>query len=129
MTEPTQHQRGSRTEGGKRQFCCECKLSVSTYRTFPVGAGRVHVCDRCWPESKWNTAAATAAVRRRGEETMAAKLRERGWTCLPPEGTDNTQGSHYGASDEPGLLDHLSAPPAKHVCGWRCPLPCPDAAP
>lgn len=37
-----------------------------------------------------NTAAATAAVRRRGEETMAAKLRARGWKCTPPESTDNT---------------------------------------
>lgn len=32
-----------------------------------------------------NTAAATAAVRRRGQETMAAKLREAGWLVVPPE--------------------------------------------
>ncbi len=31
------------------------------------------------------TAAATAAVRRRGQETMARKLREAGWLCFPPE--------------------------------------------
>lgn len=43
---------------------------------------------------KPNTAAATAAVRRRGQETMAAKLREVGWTCTPPE----QQESHYGVA-------------------------------
>jgi hypothetical protein len=32
-----------------------------------------------------NTAAATAAVRRRGQETMAAKLRQAGWVVTPPE--------------------------------------------
>lgn len=32
-----------------------------------------------------NTAAATAAVRRRGQETMAAKLRAAGWIVIPPE--------------------------------------------
>lgn len=32
-----------------------------------------------------NTTAATAAVRRRGQETMAAKLREAGWMCLSAE--------------------------------------------
>lgn len=32
-----------------------------------------------------NTAAATAAVVRRGLETMAAKLRAAGWTVIPPE--------------------------------------------
>lgn len=32
-----------------------------------------------------NTAAATAAVRRRGQETAAAKLREAGWVVIPPE--------------------------------------------
>jgi hypothetical protein len=32
-----------------------------------------------------NTVAATAAVRRRGQETMAAKLREAGWLVVPPE--------------------------------------------
>lgn len=32
-----------------------------------------------------NTAAATEAVRRRGQETMAAKLREAGWVALSPE--------------------------------------------
>ncbi len=32
-----------------------------------------------------NTAAATEAVRRRGQETMAARLREAGWTVIPPE--------------------------------------------
>lgn len=32
-----------------------------------------------------NTAAATAAVRRRGQETMAAKLRRAGWVVTPPE--------------------------------------------
>lgn len=32
-----------------------------------------------------NTAAATAAVRRRGQETMAAKLRAAGWVVVPPE--------------------------------------------
>ena len=40
-----------------------------------------------------NTAAATAAVRRRGQETMAAKLRAAGWTCTPPE-----QPHHYDAT-------------------------------
>jgi hypothetical protein len=34
---------------------------------------------------KPNTAAATAAVRRRGQETMAEKLRAAGWTVIPPE--------------------------------------------
>lgn len=32
-----------------------------------------------------NTAAATAAVRRRGDETAAARLRENGWLVVPPE--------------------------------------------
>jgi hypothetical protein len=32
-----------------------------------------------------NTAAATEAVRRRGQESMAAKLREAGWLVVPPE--------------------------------------------
>lgn len=32
-----------------------------------------------------NTAAATAAVRRRGDETAAARLRDHGWLTLPPE--------------------------------------------
>lgn len=31
-----------------------------------------------------NTAPATAALIRRGQETMAAKLREAGWTVTPP---------------------------------------------
>lgn len=35
-----------------------------------------------------NTAAATAAVVRRGQETMAAKLRAAGWTVIPPEDAD-----------------------------------------
>jgi hypothetical protein len=34
---------------------------------------------------KPNTAAATAAVRRRGDETAAARLRDHGWLVLPPE--------------------------------------------
>lgn len=34
-----------------------------------------------------NTAAATAAVVRRGQETMAAKLRAAGWTVIPPADT------------------------------------------
>jgi hypothetical protein len=34
-----------------------------------------------------NTAAATEAVRRRGQETMARKLREAGWAVTPPEET------------------------------------------
>lgn len=32
-----------------------------------------------------NTAAATEAVRRRGQETMAAKLRAAGWVVIAPE--------------------------------------------
>jgi len=32
-----------------------------------------------------NTAAATAAVRRRGDETAADRLREHGWLVIPPE--------------------------------------------
>lgn len=32
-----------------------------------------------------NTAAATAAVRRRGDETAAARLRAHGWIVIPPE--------------------------------------------
>lgn len=32
-----------------------------------------------------NTAAATAAVRRRGDETAAARLRRHGWLVVPPE--------------------------------------------
>jgi hypothetical protein len=32
-----------------------------------------------------NTAAATAAVRRRGDETAARRLREHGWLVMPPE--------------------------------------------
>jgi hypothetical protein len=31
-----------------------------------------------------NTAAATAAVRRRGDETAAARLRAHGWFAVPP---------------------------------------------
>lgn len=37
---------------------------------------------------KPNTAAATAAVVRRGQETAAAKLREAGWLVVPPEEVD-----------------------------------------
>lgn len=32
-----------------------------------------------------NTAAATAAVLRRGDETAAARLRRHGWLPIPPE--------------------------------------------
>lgn len=32
-----------------------------------------------------NTAAATAAVLRRGDETAAARLRSHGWIVVPPE--------------------------------------------
>lgn len=32
-----------------------------------------------------NTAAATAAVRRRGDETAANRLRAHGWLVVPPE--------------------------------------------
>jgi 3-methyladenine DNA glycosylase Tag len=38
-----------------------------------------------------NTAAATAAVRRRGQETMARRLREAGWLVVPPEQVEDTQ--------------------------------------
>lgn len=37
---------------------------------------------------KPNTAAATAAVRRRGDETAAARLRAHGWLVLSPEAID-----------------------------------------
>lgn len=37
---------------------------------------------------KPNTAAATAAVRRRGDETAAVRLRSHGWLTLPPEAVD-----------------------------------------
>lgn len=40
---------------------------------------------------KPNTAAATAAVRRRGQETMAAKLRKAGWLVVPPPSEPNSQ--------------------------------------
>ena len=46
-----------------------------------------------------NTAAATAAVRRRGQETMAAKLRAAGWTVTPPE----QHKSDYGVPLVPGV--------------------------
>jgi hypothetical protein len=36
-------------------------------------------------EKEPRTAAATAAVRRRGQETKAAALREAGWIVVPPE--------------------------------------------
>lgn len=36
-----------------------------------------------------NTAAATAAVRRRGDETAAERLREHGWIVIPPEVATN----------------------------------------
>ena len=32
-----------------------------------------------------NTAAATASVRRRGDETAATRLRAHGWLVIPPE--------------------------------------------
>lgn len=35
-----------------------------------------------------NTAAATAATMRRGDETAARKLRARGWLVVPPELAD-----------------------------------------
>ncbi len=35
-----------------------------------------------------NTAAATAAVRRRGDETAARRLRDHGWIVIPPEDAD-----------------------------------------
>lgn len=35
-----------------------------------------------------NTAAATEAVRRRGQETQAAKLRAAGWVVMSPEETE-----------------------------------------
>jgi hypothetical protein len=48
---------------------------------------------------KPNTAAATAAVRRRGDETAAARLREHGWLVLSPE----------AAADLPAeILDHIN---------------------
>ena len=37
---------------------------------------------------KPNTAAATAAVRRRGDETAATRLRNHGWLVVPPEAGD-----------------------------------------
>lgn len=43
-----------RIEGGKRQFCVHCKGTVTSYRTFLFGAGRVHVGDCCWSASSWN---------------------------------------------------------------------------
>lgn len=45
-----------------------------------------------------NTAAATAAVRRRGQETMAAKLRAAGWAVTPPEDV------HHSVCDRPDAL-------------------------
>lgn len=36
-------------------------------------------------ETPPRTAAATAAAKRRAEERRAAELRERGWTCIPPD--------------------------------------------
>ncbi len=36
-----------------------------------------------------NTAAATAAVRRKKQDRMAAELRDAGWTVVPPDEADN----------------------------------------
>jgi hypothetical protein len=47
---------------------------------------------------KPNTTAATAATRRRGQETMAAKLRAAGWVCIPPEQADPSTPEHTEAS-------------------------------
>lgn len=49
-----------------------------------------------------NTAAATAAVRRRGQETMAAKLRAAGWTVTPPEDVHHSPDS--GAPSNPDAV-------------------------
>lgn len=37
------------------------------------------------PAAPKRTAAATAAVIRKGQETLASKLRAVGWVCIPPE--------------------------------------------
>lgn len=93
------------------------------------------------------------------EETMAAKLRKRGWVCVAPEDAPNyiiaplrpspgERGVPTAAALSPGtfireLADEcphgfiqdkndpaeecsLCTPPAKHIHGWRCPLPCPE---
>lgn len=47
-----------------------------------------------------NTEAATAATKRRGQESMAAKLRAAGWVVVPPEHADPPYPpdlfAHYG---------------------------------
>lgn len=48
---------------------------------------------------KPNTTAATAAVVRRGQETMAAKLREAGWVCIPPEDAQQARDQHSNGRD------------------------------
>lgn len=52
-----------------------------------------------------NTAAATAAVRRRGSETMAAKLREAGWLAVAPEHADAVLTAVQFALDDPSFFD------------------------
>jgi hypothetical protein len=62
---------------------------------------------------KPNTAAATAAVRRRGQETMAAKLRAAGWTVAPPEQRNADYAAEYpprSADTDTGIL------PDAHRC-------------
>lgn len=48
-----------------------------------------------------NTAAATAAVRRRGQETAAAKLRQAGWLVTPPEGATSAEANFEGRRATP----------------------------
>jgi hypothetical protein len=63
-----------------------------------------------------NTAAATAAVRRRGQETMAAKLRAAGWAVTPPEQHESSHGVPIG----PGMLfgnDAHGGAPCPPWCG------------
>jgi hypothetical protein len=56
-----------------------------------------------------NTAAATAAVRRRGDETAARRLRAAGWLVLPPEYADSDLAGERGQAVKAWLLAYRAS--------------------
>jgi hypothetical protein len=67
-----------------------------------------------------NTAAATAAVKRRGQETMAAKLRAAGWVVIAPEKAAEYRGQEHQGRPPRSPADYVPY-------GERRPVTLPDS--
>lgn len=59
------------------------------------------------PNTAEATRIAAAKARRRGQETMAAKLREAGWLVFPPEQAAEIEAILHDAMDDMALRGHL----------------------